>query len=413
MMNSTIKESSNLKMIYLANARIPSEKAHTYQILKMCEAFASIGIDVKLLYPFRFQNEMGRIKNIWQHYKIEKIFDLKRVFCIDLIVLDRRLHFKFSRILSLVQSFTYAMRVFLHIIRVDNSVIIYTRDKITVFLLLLFKKLVKGKIYYESHEFPNTQHHLIIHLFRNLDALIVITSTLKELYIQHGFPPAKIHVAPDGVDLKIFGRGIAKQKEREKLGLPLEEKIICYTGHLYRWKGVYTLADSAKRLQDCLFLIVGGTALDIPKYKEYLREKDISNVKMVGYVPPGVVPEYLSVADVVVLPNSAKENISKYYTSPLKLFEYMASQKPIVASDLPSIREILTHGVNAILVEPDNPDALAAGIKYAIENEQFSQRIASKASQDVKCYTWHRRAEGILEFLTLRLTNGVHESRSR
>jgi len=110
------------------------------------------------------------------------------------------------------------------------------------------------------------------------------------------------------------------------------------------------------------------------------------------------MPYYLKSADVLILPNSGKKDVSRYWTSPMKMFEYMASQRPIVASDLSSIGEVLSEN-NSILVEPDNPQALAEGIKKVLDDKELSQRISQQAYIDVKKYTWDKRAQKILDFV--------------
>jgi glycosyltransferase involved in cell wall biosynthesis len=95
---------------------------------------------------------------------------------------------------------------------------------------------------------------------------------------------------------------------------------------------------------------------------------------------------------VLVLPNPASA-ISTRFTSPLKLFEYMAAGRPIVASDLPSIREVLRHEENALLVEPGNPSALAAGVRRLLDDRALADRLSSAALADVQDYSWNRRAE--------------------
>ena len=107
---------------------------------------------------------------------------------------------------------------------------------------------------------------------------------------------------------------------------------------------------------------------------------------------------FLKTADVLVLPNSAKEAISALYTSPLKLFEYMASRKPIVASNLPSIREVLNEK-NSILVRPDDAWALVGGIKKALEDIVLSGRISQAAFENAREYTWEKRAAKIIRFI--------------
>ena len=109
-----------------------------------------------------------------------------------------------------------------------------------------------------------------------------------------------------------------------------------------------------------------------------------------------MVPKYLAASDVLVLPNSEK-GLSEF-TSPLKLFEYMAAKRPIVASDLPSLREILSES-NAVMVRPDDPAALAEGIQKVLEDEELAKKLAGNAYIDVQQYSWDKRAMRILEFV--------------
>jgi glycosyltransferase involved in cell wall biosynthesis len=81
------------------------------------------------------------------------------------------------------------------------------------------------------------------------------------------------------------------------------------------------------------------------------------------------------------------------------MFEYMAAGKPIVATKLPAVMEVLKDGVNAVLVEPDNPAALARGIQHIVLDQAFARKIGENARRDVNNYTWQRRAGKILEFI--------------
>ena len=83
------------------------------------------------------------------------------------------------------------------------------------------------------------------------------------------------------------------------------------------------------------------------------------------------------------------------------MFEYMAGKRPIIATDLPSVREVLNEN-NAILVKPDDPEGLARGIKEALDDKELTKEIADQAFQDVEEYTWKRRVERIIEFIEIK-----------
>jgi len=87
------------------------------------------------------------------------------------------------------------------------------------------------------------------------------------------------------------------------------------------------------------------------------------------------------------------------FTSPIKLFEYMASRRPIVATALPSVKEILEDGKNALIVEPNSEDSLYYGIKRALDDRELAERLALQASNDARNYTWEERAKKILNGL--------------
>jgi glycosyltransferase involved in cell wall biosynthesis len=122
-------------------------------------------------------------------------------------------------------------------------------------------------------------------------------------------------------------------------------------------------------------------------------------VTFTGLVAPGQVPEHLRNADILVLPNPASA-ISNHATSPLKLFEYMAAGKPIVASNLPSIGEVLTHEVNALLVAPGDAEALAGAIGNLVADADLRARLGAAARRDVAEYSWDRRAERLERLFT-------------
>ena len=142
---------------------------------------------------------------------------------------------------------------------------------------------------------------------------------------------------------------------------------------------------------------MGGTDYDIQKFKQ--KTKYLNNILIFCHKPYDQIPSLLKAADILVLPNSAKEEISNRYTSPLKLFEYMASGRPIVASSLPSITEIL-NSKNAVLVKPDDVRSLMEGVIKLLDDSLFGFELAKKGLEDVQDYTWQNRAVLVLNFLS-------------
>jgi len=371
-----------MKLIYLANLRLPTEKAHGIQIMKMCETFGLTGLEVELIVPWRF----NKIKESpFSYYGIKKKFKIRKLPSLDLIPLPVP-YFGF-----LIQSTSFALAVFFYLL-FKKADYIYSRDLFSLFLLSFFKK----KIIYEIHYFPK-HFWLYKGILKRIKGLVVITQKLKEFYQAKGIATDKILVAPDGVDLEEFEIKESQEECRRKLNLPSDKKIVLYTGHLFKWKGVQTLIDASKYLKkDILVIFVGGTKKDIENFRQ--KKQALNNIMIVSHKPHSEIHYWLKTADVLILPNSAQEKISRYYTSPMKMFEYMVTKKPIVASDLPSIREVLNEN-NAVLVKPDSPQSLAEAINQTLKNPDFSAKIARQAYQDVQKYTWQKRTKNILKFV--------------
>jgi len=173
------------------------------------------------------------------------------------------------------------------------------------------------------------------------------------------------------------------------------EFTIGYAGHLYPWKGVDLVIEAVAALKETRGLIVGGHERepDLARVKAFADELDcLPRITFTGLIPPADVAARLRECNVLALPNPASA-ISREFTSPLKLFEYMASGRPIVASDLPSLREVLRHEENALLAEPGNPQALVAAIERIRQDPALGERLARQAGKDVRGYTWALRAE--------------------
>ncbi len=362
---------------YIANIRIPTEKAHGIQIVKSCEAFAEAGFVVELLVPGR---ETLIKENPFDFYSVRRNFTIRKLNSFD------ALNFR-------IQSLFFFLKLIFAKIPKDS--IVYTRSVEIAWLMS-----VRGyKTVYESHLWPENKRCLHQYLLRRVDYIVCNSKGTETEYRERGF--RNTHSVPNGVDLDMFRAGENTKELRRRLNLPEDQIIIMYTGHLYSWKGVDVVVEAAKETKGdsrYKFVFVGGTDKDLVRYRKIKEYEHLDNAMFLGQKEQREIPKYLACADVLLLPNVPISVESELYTSPIKVFEYMASGRPIVASDMSSIREVLNEN-NAILVKPADVTGIIRGIHQASEDQVHTKEITKEALKNVQNYTWEKRAEKILQFL--------------
>lgn len=379
---------SGIKRVFVIfHGRFPSEKAASLFAAKECEAFGKMGLSVTILVPRR----LGRFKvDPHNYYKLENNFEVRYLPTIDILNIGFLKNFSFK--LSFL-SFSLVSFIYL-VFKASRQDLIYSNESLPT----LFSTFYFPNTLYELHDFPEGKKFFYKLLFQRVKYLLVTNIWKTEEVVRlFGVNREKIICERNAVEVKDFDIPIEREEARDKLNLPGDKKIIVYTGHLYSWKGTDVLAEATKILpKDYLTVFVGGTKEDVSIFKD--KYGGVENILIVGHKERGEIPLWQKSADILVLPNTAKEDISKYYTSPMKLFEYMVSRRPIVATDIPSVREI-ANNENAIIVLPDNKNDLAEGIKKAINDKNLVGEITEKAYSDVLFHTWERRAKRILDFV--------------
>jgi len=415
-----------VRILYLADIRFPLERANGIQSMETCHALAARGHDVTLAVrpdshtpprdPFAFYG-LTRIPRL--HVEVAPITGPATA---------RRVGY-----------LTFAIGCALGRTRQD---VVFTRDLGLASLLLRLPAAVRPPVVYEAHGIaadvaaalpglvtgaPDASPAKLRRLARRearvwsaADGYVTITEGLaRELSRRFGERP-RIAVVPDGARAtEGTDQGLATDRtDNADQGLATDHTdstdqpaatdhtdrrfTIGYAGHLYPWKGVDLVIEAVAALQNTRGLIIGGHEKepDLARVKAFAEQLNCaSRVTFTGLIPPAEVASRLREADVLTLPNPASA-ISSEFTSPLKLFEYMASGRPIVASDLPSLREILRDRENALLVEPGNPQALTAGIQRIKDDAALGRRLADQAMLDVRQFTWALRAERLERLLT-------------
>lgn len=218
---------------------------------------------------------------------------------------------------------------------------------------------------------------------RLADRIVVLSQWSKErLNMLGGIPLSKIAVLPSGTDIDLF-RPMDKRGCRVNLGLDPSLLYIGFTGSFHADQGIDTLIDAApsiiSEIKNVRFLLVGDGPMADP-WRERTERLGLGEAFIFsGLVPYRIVPEYIGAMDICVAPHRGSTN----QASPVKLFDYMACQRPIVASDIDVVREIVAESDCALLVDPENSDDLSEGIKMLLDDEGERDSMAEKGLRHV------------------------------
>ena len=182
-----------------------------------------------------------------------------------------------------------------------------------------------------------------------------------------------------------------------------ENFTVGYTGHLYPGRGSELILEIAKGLPEVNFLVVGGNPKDINLVQEQVNHLGLKNINLTGFIPNAELPTYQAASDILLMPYqnrvsaSGGGNIAKYL-SPMKMFEYLASQRPIISSDLSVLQEVLNPD-NAVILPIDQPEFWAKEITNLIVDESRRINLSKNARLTAEKYSWNERALQVLSSL--------------
>jgi glycosyltransferase involved in cell wall biosynthesis len=388
------------RLLYLSLMRMPTEKAHGLQIMQNCEAFADAGYDVTLWAARRFNSpELKKVKDWHAFYGVEPVFNVKRMFIVDMMPLAGGKQGR-ERIAFYLQIITYIITMFLRLF-FTRADVYYSRDEWLLYALSFFKP--KSRLVYEAHLVsPNERgRKLQTKVVQRVGKIVAITEPLKAKLIELGnITPEKILVAHDGIRARRFQHNMSQSEARAKIGWSDDAFVVGWVGRLHlinQDKGVGLLVDAIAHVPNVSLAIVGGPDDMAEQLRQHWHAKGLpaNRFLYVGQVPSTDVPRYLAACDICAMPHPATEQFANY-TSPLKLFEYMASRRALLASDLPAWRDVLRHEESALLLPPDDVLAWAAAIWRIKDDPYLGRTLADYAYVRVMAnYTWAQRAETI------------------
>jgi glycosyltransferase involved in cell wall biosynthesis len=350
------------------------------QLMKACQAIRQLGHEVQLFVPgYRQPKEKADLSTF---------YGLHTEFNIEWLASNRRLH----RYDLAFQAVRRAMRL-----NADATYVWPIQAGI-------FSLLAKLPVLIELHGPPEGRFGpVLFRLFQRLPGkkrLLPITHALaNQLQIRFGTGQRLMQVSPNGVDLERYANLPDPSTARQNLGLPLATTA-GYTGHLYPGRGMGLLVELARRFPATNFLWVGGQPADVSHWHDRLMTENISNIILTGFVENERLPLYQAAADILLMPyekviTGSSGGDSTSYASPMKMFEYMASRRAIISSDLPVIREVLNPS-NAMLCPAEDVESWSQALADLLGEPVQRRALAQQAWSDVQPYTWQERARRAL-----------------
>lgn len=378
----------------LTGGRIPTPFASSFNVMKMAQGFASLGhhVEVVTAASLKISRWKKKILNIPSHYGLQQ-------------------NIKITWLNPSVKAYITGSTS--HDVLYCQRAAKYAEEKFDVaycrsYLIPYYTAQAGLPTFIETHtinyDIPPLQKIYEAAHLDNFKGLVTIHEKIKHEHVRRGIPEEKVLVLEDGVDLQRFNIEDDPQVWRRHLGLKKNLFYAVYCGHLYKEKGIEIIIEAAKRLQgqkDLQFLLVGGLVKDRKYWQKYCQRAKIHNILFTGFVANSDVPKYLKAADCLLLPYKMDMNYEVMdinTTSPLKLFEYMAAKRAIIATNIPVVNKILRNGKNALLAE-QWIDNFISKIIECKTNSQNRKKLGLNAGEDVKKFTWEKRCQKILNHL--------------
>jgi len=381
--------------VFFVREALPKAGADLVQIVHLANAAANLGYSTVLvhlakewreirpfdfLHSFRPQRPSDRLTRYYNLQDRLKIATLPMPYPID------RIGGK------LANSSTIACKYYLPFHLSRHAQLVHSRDWNFV------KAAIKNGIaaIYERDHYENKRYDPEIVNSPLLQATVTVAETVKEDLIRNGMPADKILTLHNGFNQLFWERQPeAARAWRSQLLADRFHHLVVYAGELAKFKGIDLLIDIAPQLPEVKFALAGGTDAQLQAYQQILWKKQVTNITLVGYLQHDRLASLLQAADVLVYPHLSGEAAS--FTSPMKLFDYIAAGNPIVATRIPPLREFETSPLVDGWCEPDNPSEFSRCLQAVLQKypRWTADHIRDRAL--VQQFSWENRITKTLE----------------
>ncbi len=384
-----------MRITYVTHTRFPTEKAHGYQIAQVCHALTELGNTVTVLHP-TVKNAIT--KSAAEYYGMKPTFKTAQIRHFDALnakFLPGFLGFA----IGIRFSFNRALRKFLKTHRTD---LFYIRSH--VLLASLLKTNVP--VLLELHTLPRRGKRRFVRLANRTQKIVCLTSPMRTALIAMGVTASRITVEPDGVDLARFQTlPNLKEARAHQIDLPRDAEVIGYAGGLTALntldKGVSVLLGALKRMKAhprAILLLAGGSKQEVERMRGRARDLQIEDrVIFRGHMRSKEIPALLAACDVLVYPAPASDH--PYFrrdTSPLKILEYLAAERPVVCADLPPLRDIVDDTVVTFATAGEEV-SFAHWVTWVLDHPKEAVTKALAGKKRVERFSWEKRMKRILK----------------
>lgn len=394
-------------LLYIASIDFPSVRARAIQVANTCHALARRGWRVTLVVG---QRDAPPLDQYLARYGLEPHPHLRLVGVPVPRVPPTAPGFLRERY-SRVWNIGFLAGIFARLpglLREARPDLLMARDLRLARLLLRAEPLHRVPLVFEAHNLPSLPlaeraaadararreaarlYRLEWAVFHRARLVVTITERLRGLTVErYAVAPERVVCVPDA----------GRAPDPESTTPPQErsdwQPTIVYAGQLYPWKGVDAVLQALPGLPAARLRIVGGLEEDAQRERLLRLAAELGVADRVDFEGPVAyadVPARLASADVAVLP-LADGAEAREFTSPLKLFDYLAAGLPVVAADFPTVREVLRDGENGLLFSPGDPATLASALERALSDRDLAARLRRRALETAADFTWDRRAE--------------------
>lgn len=380
-----------LKLLYVHALPVAAGAANAVQVLKMCQALSDCGVDVTLAVPESKHVSSESEHRTAIHEKLGHAPDFRLITYKKRTVLGRmQLLGGYFSVKSLLQRFQPDVVFLRNVVFVRAAVKTKTPFIYEAHNSLMHNTSAFFDRYWTNYMLRAAQGPL-------MRKFITISEALADYWKTQGIPDESVIAAHDGFDANYFKTPLSIEEARTQLALPKDKRLVLYMGSLYADRGIERIIDLAAQTPEAEFLIVGGSERDKNALLEKVKQRDQHNIRVIGSVEHKAVATYLFAADILLMIWS-RDVKTIDYCSPLKLFEYMAAGRTIVGHGFRTIREVLTHGENAYLVDPDSDADLLKKLHQALAEipNDYGERARLLAFEH---YSWEKRTRSIIASL--------------